>query len=171
MKFVTYSTWIIAGRSTRFVGKPEGVNNVFFTYFYYFFRGSIQTWGVEKQQRGVKTPWQIEHWQAVKICAYKNIWCKTNAQNLYVLFIHAMLNKVEQLFHLSTTIALTKHRTAGKTWIFSLETRNFAFSTLIFPNFDSKCFSDKVWNKRRDSKLSCSFSCNQLVVSTQQFLH
>ena len=29
--------------STRFVGKPEGVSNVFLTYFDYFL-GGIQTW-------------------------------------------------------------------------------------------------------------------------------
>ena len=42
--------------STRFVGKPEGVSNVFLTYFDNFFRGVNTNLGVERHQRGVKPP-------------------------------------------------------------------------------------------------------------------
>ena len=49
--------------STRFVGKPEGVSNAFFTYFDYFFGGQYKLGGLEALG-GVKppTPRQIEHW-------------------------------------------------------------------------------------------------------------
>ena len=49
--------------STRFVGKPEGVSNVFLTYFDYFFGGSIQTWGLRGTRGGIEppAPRQIEH--------------------------------------------------------------------------------------------------------------
>ena len=38
--------------STRFVGKPEGVSNVFLTYFDYFLGGVNTNLGVERHQRG-----------------------------------------------------------------------------------------------------------------------
>ena len=37
--------------STRFVGNPEGVSNVFFTYFDNFFCGQYKLGEVEKHQR------------------------------------------------------------------------------------------------------------------------
>ena len=46
------------------MGKPEGVSNVFLTYFDYLFRGPIQTWEFERQKRVVgltPNPRQIEN--------------------------------------------------------------------------------------------------------------
>ena len=43
--------------STRFVGKPDRVSNLFLTYFDYFFGGGVNTnLGVERHQKGVKPP-------------------------------------------------------------------------------------------------------------------
>ena len=42
--------------STRFVGKPEGVSNVFLTYFDNFFGESIQTWGLRGTRGVVNLP-------------------------------------------------------------------------------------------------------------------
>ena len=38
------------------MGKPEGVSNVFLTYFDYFFGGSIQTWSGREAPERVKPP-------------------------------------------------------------------------------------------------------------------
>ena len=46
-----------AMNSTRFVGKPDGVSNVFFDLFWLFFRGLNTNLGVERyQRRGFKSP-------------------------------------------------------------------------------------------------------------------
>ena len=47
------------------MGKPEGVSNVFLTYFDYFL-GSVKTWGLRGTKEGVKHPRQIEHWVYVQ---------------------------------------------------------------------------------------------------------
>ena len=40
-------------KGTRFVGKPEGVSNVFLTNFDYFFEGSLQNWGLRGTKGGL----------------------------------------------------------------------------------------------------------------------
>ena len=49
---INHSSLLHIPFSTRFVGKPEGVGNVFLTYFDHFYREVITNLGVERHQRG-----------------------------------------------------------------------------------------------------------------------
>ena len=64
---VIHENLIAISTSTRCVGKPEGDargSAIYFWLILTIFRWSIQTWEIERHQRGVEppTPQQIEHW-------------------------------------------------------------------------------------------------------------
>jgi len=52
---------------------------------------------------------------------------------------HSVHSSNNETANLSTTMPFWKQMTAGRTRIFSLSTKNLAFSTLIFANLVSKC--------------------------------
>lgn len=82
--------------------------------------------------------------------SFSSVKSKAITNSRQTILQNRCIRKSNSYTNRSTTTPLMKQRTAGRTWIFSFPTKNFAFSTLIFANLVSKCFSDKVWNDKSD---------------------
>lgn len=66
--------------------------------------------------------------------------------------IKVLHQQQRQNMNLSITMPFLKQMTAGRTWIFSLSTKNLALTTLILANFVSKCRDANVCKQFTNNK-------------------